>query len=268
MISLLLTSYLMYSTSSVWVVHSQVDLPTNVAQSLREQSVSMVKKSGLPVIANGARRKPPAESCLADPVCLKKLLREMDAQSAGEETAVFHVQALRVGDKIAVVCRLHNEHGGVVAQDQGWAELIDKGPLPTLTCPQSAALLARLGQTHRVVTRTASDSKAIKRATNASEVVGDASATATLASVGNNSALSGWILGGASLSTLLLGGGSTIALSQNALRIDPTADGDRRASTSTWIPVGASMAAAGALGLVTSFIVLMVAENTEQGEAP
>lgn len=267
MIALLLAAYFMSSTSAVWVVDSHTDLPLKVGQSLRTQSVAMVKKSGLLVSENGATRQNPTESCLADPVCLQKSLRELTEQSAGEETALFHVQALRVGDKIAVVCRVHNELGGVVAQDQSWAELTDKGPLPTLTCPQSAARLARLGQTHRVVTRAAADSKQIKRATNANEVVGDVPDTAPVSSAGNNNALNGWILGGAGLSTLMLGGGATIALSQNALRIDPTADGDQRASTSTWIPVGASIAVAGALGLVSSLIVFMVAQNTEQGEA-
>lgn len=294
MIALLLSSLLATTSAGVLVVHSQVDVPQEKAEMLRTQSKRLVEEAGLEVLQTPATWTALSDDCFSKPACIQEhlssLMHNIAAEAsekptdrgrksdqanavspsgpadavAASATALLHIQALRVGDVLTVACRLHNEFGGVIAEDQIMTSISSPLGTPTLPCTRTSARLQRIGQDQRVLARSRGQMPETATRLNALGAVAE-----DRGSTGEKDwARHGWALGAATLGTLLLGGGTYLSLSQNAVRLDPLANGETRASTAVWIPVGAGVALMGAVGTLASLALVAFEQSAEPKDTP
>jgi hypothetical protein len=189
-------------------------------------------------------------ACAADAGCAKKLF------AGGTAVRLLVVDVLRAGSRASLAARVVDASGATLAEHSavlpmtkllaGREALLPDHILATLPVTVSSPPVAPVPPPPSPATPTPVPPPSPPPPPPAPAGPDEGPGLATVAAVGVGAA-----------GALLLIGGAGVALGQNAVRLDGSADGDARAATAVTIPLSLGVAALGAVGVAVGVVLLV-----------
>lgn len=257
-LTLLLSLSLAEATAPVLVAVGTEGLPDRDRDAVVAHIVGEVEGAG--VVPTPLPPGVVTPACAADAACARNLF------AGGPAGRLVVVDVLRAGSRASITARVVDREGRTIAEHAGvvpMAKLVagKTGVLPDHVLGALVVAVTPPPPTPPTPTTPAPTTSTTTTTTTTMPAPATPSPTAGLDP--GMPALLG--VGATAVGALFLIGGTAAALGQNAVRLDPNADGDARADTAVAIPLSLGVAALGAVGVGVG--VWLLVDSGDEGDA-
>jgi hypothetical protein len=249
-LTLLLSLSLAEVTAPVLVAVGTEGLPDRDRDAVVAHIVGEVEGAG--VVPTSLPPGVVTPACAADAACARNLF------AGGPAARLLVVDVLRAGSRASIAARVVDREGRTIAEHAGvvpMAKLV-AGKTPVLPDNVLGALVVAVTPPPSTMAMTPTPTTTTTTPTTPTTPAPTTSTTPTPApatpspTAGLDPGMPALLgVGATAVGALFLIGGTAAALGQNAVRLDPNADGDARADTAVAIPLSLGVAALGAVGV-------------------
>jgi hypothetical protein len=260
-LTLLLSLSLAEATAPVLVAVGTEGLPDRDRDAVVAHIVGEVEGAG--VVPTPLPPGVVTPACAADPACARNLF------AGGPAARLVVVDVLRAGSRASIAARVVDRDGRTIAEHASVVPMAKLVAGKTSVLPDTVlgALVVAVTPppttTSSTPTTTPTTPAPTTSTSTTTTTTTPAPATPTAGLDPGMPALLG--VGATAVGALFLIGGTAAALGQNAVRLDPNADGDARADTAVAIPLSLGVAALGAVGVGVG--VWLLVGSGDEGDA-